>query len=244
MCPKRSEVHSKPRNAVKSGVVAAFACSSVASHLRKLFAGLSGSAINQPAMSGTARQSSLNTSGTSSLSECSAEPRKSSPGGSAGRVVVAGRRARHAVGIAAVLVDRAAVVLELARTARGERDRAERDSGEERAHRRRRLPSDSPRSQFDRLSMLSTVLTDRRGFLRWTAGGAALLLAPRRARAAQPETALASTAPRATRVSARSAPRCARDSSRSFPRSRSTRVCRATRSRCRRGTQVARCSRW
>jgi hypothetical protein len=79
MCPKRSDVHSKPRNAVKSGAVAAAACSCVASHLRKLLIGLPGSAIAQPAMSGTPRHASLNTIGASSLSECSAEPTKSSP---------------------------------------------------------------------------------------------------------------------------------------------------------------------
>ena len=79
MWPKRSEVHSKPRKAVKVGVEAARACSSVASHLRKELSGSTGSASTHCGATSGSRQYSLATSGTSALSECSDPLMKSSP---------------------------------------------------------------------------------------------------------------------------------------------------------------------
>ena len=79
MWPKRSEVHSKPRKAVKVGVVAAWACSSVASHLRNESGGLTGSASRQVGATSGSMQYSLATIGRSALSECSDPPMKSRP---------------------------------------------------------------------------------------------------------------------------------------------------------------------
>ena len=79
MWPKRSEVHSKPRKAVKVGVEAPRACSSVASHLRNESSGLTGSATAHWGATSGSMQYSLATIGTSALSECSEEPMKSRP---------------------------------------------------------------------------------------------------------------------------------------------------------------------
>ena len=79
MWPKRSEVHSKPRKAVKVGVEAARACSRVASHLRNESSGLTGSASAHCGATSGSMQYSLATIGRSALSECSEPPMKSRP---------------------------------------------------------------------------------------------------------------------------------------------------------------------
>ena len=56
MWPNRSVVHSKPRNAVNEGVLAAAACSPVASHLRQESSGLVVSATRHADWSGLSRQ--------------------------------------------------------------------------------------------------------------------------------------------------------------------------------------------
>ena len=76
--PKRSEVHSKPRKAVKSEVVASLTCSWVASHFRKESKGASSSAMRHSKNCSEA-QSPVTVSGRRTLSEWSEMPTQSWP---------------------------------------------------------------------------------------------------------------------------------------------------------------------